>query len=450
MIYFLLKPLITLSLRIYFRKREVRGAEHEPQEGPFIAVANHPGTLMDPMVIGASLRSRFFFLSKATVFKGPARWIFPKLGMIPVHRAHDDPSQIHKNKETFIRCYEHLEQGGKLLIFPEGVSFAQRKLQKIKTGTARIALDTEARNDFKLGIQILCVGLNYSASHRFQSDVFVNISTPIRVADYQESFRREPVAAVSALTECIRKKLEELTIALEDETVDQLVKSVERIYKAELLRELGYSSRDKEQDFILTRKIAEAVLHFKEKDPANVEVISRKIDKYFDLLDRLNINHHILSGKRIGWWKQAGTFLYFLIGFPFFLFGFLNNYIPFRLPSVISRSISRDVEWFGGMNMLSGLFLVIIFYGLQAFFLHRYLPEWFTFPVLTAYVISLPFSGLFAFYYWRRFTTLRGRWMLWALFSRKASLLSGIIMLREEILQDIRHARKEFENSEPA
>lgn len=446
MFYRLIKPLILIALRIYFRRREVRGAEHEPRSGPFIVVANHPGTLMDPLVIGSSIKSILHFLSKATVFNPYTKWIFSWMGMIPVYRAHDDPKQIHKNRETFSRCYEHLEQGGRLLIFPEGVSFAARKLQKIKTGTARIALDTEARNDFKLGMHILCVGLNYSASHKFQSDVFVNIEPPIPVGKYKEQFLKEPSAAVNALTEEIRLKLERLTIALEDEEVDDLVRSIEKIYKAELLRELGFSSRDKEQDFLLTRKIGEAVSYFKEKDSEYVRSVKARIDRYFDLLERLNLNHELLSRNKRRrprpFLKNLRSFFYFTLGFPVFLFGFINNYIPFRVPALITRAVAKDVEWFGGMNLALGMLVVIICYGLQSFLLHRYFPDLFTLPVTLAYLLSLPFSGIFAFYYWKHFTNLRGKWKLWALFTRKADLLSRIVLLREEILQEIREKRK--------
>ena len=40
---------------------------------------------------------------------------------------------MNKNEETFIKCYEHLENGGAILMFPEGISITERKLKPIKT-----------------------------------------------------------------------------------------------------------------------------------------------------------------------------------------------------------------------------------------------------------------------------------------------------------------------------
>ncbi len=446
MLYYLLKPIVLIALKLYFRRRVVKGAEHEPKAGPYIIVANHPGTLMDPLIVGAALKAKLNFLSKATVFNNPVnRWLFKHMGMIPVYRAADDPTQIHKNKDTFIKCYEHLEKKGILLIFPEGVSFAARKLQKIKSGTARIALATEERNGFSLGLKILCVGINYSASHKFQSDVFTYIDKPINVSDYRAAYEKDIVAGTHALTEEIKSKLEKLTIAMEDEEDDALVQKIEQLYKSDVLKELGVTSADKEQDFYVTRKIAEAVNYFREKDPSRVEQLSGNIERYFDMLEKLRLNHYVVRGfqkKRPMWFRWTLNTLYFIFGFPLFLMGMINNYLPFKLPGWITESFTKELSWLGGVSLAIGILTTMLFYTGQTI-LVQYL---FHDPLITiAYLALLPLSGLFAFYYWRKFTNLRGRWHVMAIFSRKANLITDVYRLRDQVMNDIRLARKEFE-----
>ena len=144
--------------------------------------------------------------------------------------------------------------------------------------------------------------------------------------------------AAHELSDEIRVRLEKLTIALEDEEVDTLVRSIEKMYKAELIREsepasvVGVSSQEK--GFLVTQKIAEAVIYFKEKDPERVLDIRRRTERYFDLLDRLNLNHFVLTNfqsKRPLWSRGLLNAIYFILGFPFFLFGFINNYLPFQV-----------------------------------------------------------------------------------------------------------------------
>ena len=44
----LLRPLLRVMLRIFFRRIEITGAERVPSEGPVIFVLNHPNGLIDP------------------------------------------------------------------------------------------------------------------------------------------------------------------------------------------------------------------------------------------------------------------------------------------------------------------------------------------------------------------------------------------------------------------
>ena len=244
------------TLRAFFRNRQVKGLENIPAKGPLILVANHPSTFMDPIVVAASIKRKVYFLGKAEIFKSSfAKWLLPKFNIIPVYRAQDDPTLLHKNKDTFSKCFEHLKDGGVILIFPEGVSLTDRKLKKLKTGTARIALGAEAENDFNLGIKIISFGLNYSDQKSFQSDLLINIDEGINVIDYKEKYKQDSFKAAHELTDEIRLRIEKQIVAIENAEVDKLVKNIETIYKSQLIKDLGYSEKIKEHDFLVTRAI---------------------------------------------------------------------------------------------------------------------------------------------------------------------------------------------------
>jgi glycerol-3-phosphate O-acyltransferase/dihydroxyacetone phosphate acyltransferase len=130
-------------------------------------------------------------LAKGELFKGKlAQWMLPKLNMIPVYRKQDDPNQMDKNAATFEKCFEHLERGGAILMFPEGTSITERKLRPIKTGAARIVLGAEERNDFNLGVKVITIGLNYENPHRFNRTLFVNIDKAIDVKTLRNRLSR--------------------------------------------------------------------------------------------------------------------------------------------------------------------------------------------------------------------------------------------------------------------
>ena len=416
-----------------------------PDTGPMIIVANHPSTFMDPIVIGLQMKQQLFFLAKAQAFRSSfAKWLLPKFNMIPVYRQQDDPTQMRKNEETFDRCYEHLARKGTILIFPEGVSLTQRKLEKIKTGAARIALGAEAAKGYKLGVKILTVGLNYSNPHRFQSDLFINIDSPIEVSEFTEQHQQDSFKAAHALTDLIRHRLEHQIISIDDADTDRLVKNIETVYKTQLLESAGSSAKEKEKDFEMTKRIVDAVSYYKTNQPERVQRISKMTDDYFTALDRLHLNDNLLKGfskSRSVFLRSAYTLAYLLLGFPFWLFGMINNYLPYKLPYYITRAITKKTDWHGALFIVLGVFTFIIFYSLQIYCIYRlYHNLW----ISLGYFVVLPITGFFAYAYHLRFTNLRGKWLIFNLFMKRATLISKLISMRQEIISEFEKAKVEF------
>jgi 1-acyl-sn-glycerol-3-phosphate acyltransferase len=163
---------------VFFRSITIRNKELIPSQGPLLVLANYPSTFMDPIVIATILNRKVFFLAKGELFKSSfTKWLLPKFNMIPVYRKQDDPTLMNKNDDTFKKCFEHLEKGGAILMFPEGISITERKLKPIKTGATRIVLGAEARNIFELGVQIINIGLNYEIQQQTFIVSFMNMFT---------------------------------------------------------------------------------------------------------------------------------------------------------------------------------------------------------------------------------------------------------------------------------
>src|SRR3989338_6242760 len=107
MLYRLLKLIVGLSIRIYYR--EIRGSKQEgrDQEGPGNSSANHPNTRMDAWILGHINRRRVHFMAKATFFSSPfKRRLLGALGMIPINRKSDGVIKGVKNSDSFEACYQ--------------------------------------------------------------------------------------------------------------------------------------------------------------------------------------------------------------------------------------------------------------------------------------------------------------------------------------------------------
>ena len=445
MLYGILKLLMQGTTRVFFRSITIKNREAIPASGPVIILANHPSTFMDPIVVASVINRKVFFLGKGELFRGAfAKWLLPKMNIIPVYRKQDDPTQMSKNADTFKKCFEHLENGGAILIFPEGVSITERKLKPVKTGAARIALGAEAQNGFKLGVKVVNIGLNYADPHKFNRDLFINIEEPLNAADYAARFALDEFAAAEALTEDIRKQLESLVISIQDSKTDELVKDIETLYKYNLRKARGISGKDSQTEFAITQNIVKAVDYYSETDPAFVETMRSRIKSYLGSLQELNIEDEDISRNRsngsfIG--SNLRALLFLLLGFPVYVYGLINNFIPFEIPGFLAGKIAKSRDFRGAIGMVLGMFTFLIFHSLQIYLVHRLFHQ----PLITVlYAVSLPLSGFFTYYYWHTFDKIRAKWLLISLFFRRSTAIASRIAERESIIAEFDKKRSDF------
>ncbi|MSU46825.1 MAG: hypothetical protein EXS42_06820 [Lacunisphaera sp.] len=189
------ESLVRLLLGVYFRRIEIFHAERVPAS-PVLFVANHPGSITDAFIVGISLPRRAHFLATAQLFRlKPVAWLLHHCGVIPLNRVQDDPAAMRSVANSFDAAFRVLERGEAVVIFPEGVTYDDAQLKALKSGAARLALELEHRHGGRLGLQIVPLGLTYSAKEKFRSDVLVFSARPFPSPIFS---RNTPRAARSA------------------------------------------------------------------------------------------------------------------------------------------------------------------------------------------------------------------------------------------------------------
>lgn len=445
MIYSILKLLIRLTLRVFFNKKVVHAKSNIPKDGPLIIVANHPGTFLDPLIIAATLNRQVYFLAKGDMFKnGITKWIFKQFNMIPVYRAQDDVSKMGQNNQTFIKCFEHLENNGVILIFPEGVSITERKLKPIKTGAARIALGAEERNGFQLGVKILPIGLNYENPHQFRKDVFVNIGEPISASEYQTSYSSSEIEASKQLTDVIKTSLSDLIIDIDDKRQEVLSEAIYNLHKSQVQLENPSLTSDKLEDFNYQKSISEAVKYFAKYQKTRFNQIYYRVKNYSQAIDFLNLDDKVLAEKTSQ--KPLITRVLFLvlkliIGLPIFLYGFIHNYLPFALSPILTKKINKELEYQGPISMVIGMFLYLILYTVFTICMFCMTQSWI---ITILYLASLPITGMLAYWYSQNVTNISNKWKYISLFYKKNNTVSKLVLERKALINEIEKGREEF------
>lgn len=424
-------------MRTFFSQVTPQHKEHIPAHGPVIFAANHPNTMMDPLVIVNTCGRKLHFFAKSTLFNRPFnRWFLNSLQLVPLHRQQDNPAEMVKNVDAFSKGYQILKDGSAFLIFPEGISTGDRILSKIKTGAARICFGAEKGNNWELGTTIIPVGLSYSNAVKFRSDVIVRFGQPIRVADYRHAYEADEFEAVHQLTSQIETALSKLTINLKDLAVAEIVSALETIYKKELMLDLGMDMENKSDEFSATKGLVYAVEWYFENRPDKVEELSAMLKRYLHHLDRLKLKDEYLdpAGESASTWDRAKVLLYIVVGFPLYLYGLVNNVVPYKFPRWFAKHFARAKAEIAPTKLMAGTGIFLIYYPLEIA-LVSYLTE--SVPWTILYTLTLVPSGNFVLDYSHRFRDYRQHLRFLSIFYKKRELMYKLIEQRQTLIQYI-------------
>lgn len=262
-----------------FQKIEQSGSP--VPDGPVLVVANHPNSLLDPLVVFRVAGRPTRPLAKAPLFdQRVVGTLLRGLGGLPVYRAQDDPGQMHRNEETFRGAINALRAGDAVQIYPEGKSHSDPSLATMRTGAARIAIGAEAASGWSLGLKIVPIGLTYQGKDRFRGRVLAVIGEPFDIADLGGLHSTDEVAAVRSLTDRIAARLGEVTLNVAEQRDAELIDTAERLYA----RTKGVS-RWRDRDALADRlprlrAFARGLAWLREHDPARFERIARAVARY--------------------------------------------------------------------------------------------------------------------------------------------------------------------------
>ncbi|WP_242091989.1 lysophospholipid acyltransferase family protein [Aestuariivivens sediminicola] len=432
MLYHVFKWLFYLTIRGYFRSIYIKGSDHIPGSGPVMFVANHNSAFMDPILLAVHLKRPLYFLARGESFKYRlTRWIFNRFHMIPIYRPEITPDKVYKNEAVFQSCFDHLKAQKSLMIFPEGVSKTERRLRKIKTGAARIALGAESQNGFQLNLKIIPIGINYSNPHYFRSHVFINIGAPIQVSDFEAVYHDNEKQAVLQLTDQIKKRLEDLVVIVKNERLDALTRQIELLYDSQLSDQKETDDKAV-QKFLVSREIVKAVAYNLKTRPRETVAFEIKLNAYLKSLDRLKLRDKTIGSMkmRLRFWSDL---LYFILGFPVFLFGYVFNIVPYKVSEILSRRIIVRKDFVGSMKIAFGMFVFLVFYCIETALFAVYIH---TIYALVFLLMLYP-TGLFTLNYIKSFYLYKEKIRYYQLNLNHNKLIEKLKRKRRELLYEL-------------
>lgn len=420
--YNFVKTTAKISFWFFYAKTTILNRKRADVKGAVIIVSNHPATMMDPLNVCTRVPRMVNFLANASMFKTKfGNWFFGTFFCIPVERYKDTGGKPLNNDKAFEKAIAHLSKGKMLFMCPEGTSHSERHLRQIKTGCGRIAMATAKANDSKLNLRILPVGLTYADGTAFRDRVVVNFGNMIQVADFQKLTTSEAFDDVKKLTEEISNRLGELMINARDKAEDLFIKKLEAIQQTE-------HPLQEEKHFFRVKNLIKNFHEAQEKNSTALTAFSEKVNTYFQQLTTIKSSDRAFKNSK----NSLLDWLILIVGFPFFLFGYLSHFFPTFFPKHVNNRFNSSAAFAPTFKSMTGLITFPLFYFLQTLLVHFIFGNgWIT---LAYFLLIIPF-GLVAEQYMNFWKIVKERQNAANFKKKNPDLSAQCQQMRKEILE---------------
>jgi 1-acyl-sn-glycerol-3-phosphate acyltransferase len=428
--YQLLYNFAEIYHRFYYRRFKVINREKIPKKSPVIFAINHQNALMDALAVIFAVRSQKVFMARADIFR--KKWIARMLYFIkilPAYRIRDGFHSVDQNKGVFKEVIQVLEHNRHFCILPEGNHFGEKRLRPLQKGAARLAFLAEEANDFKLGLSIVPVGLDYSNYYTAGSDLLVTFGDPIPVARYRELYIENPLLAISQLRDDIATGLRKVMIDISSEKHYKTIFSAIEIYGAVELKKQGLK-KSLRNNFSVKKQLSEEITAYFLENEAVYQAVHSEIHSYHKKIRDYKIRDWVVARQGINPFSWFIESLITLLLLPVHLYGMILNYLPYRLPIYLARKI-KDRHFLSSIRFALGMIFFYVWYPLliiaSIFIFHNILLN-------LAFIISLPLTGIFSFYYYKHLLKLRGKFRLIRLKFRDRKAYEELLRQRKKIV----------------
>ena len=242
-------------------------------------------------------------------------------------------------------------------------------------------------------LMIIPIGLNYTNSLEFRSELLVDTGDPILLKDYLGAYRENPRKAILQITREIQKQLKERVIHIDKDEDADWINMLLKINRNDQLVRFWPSNLTNEN-----KLLREEVGIADKANSMSVEEkkqIAQNIGQYQQALKGHGLTDKGLSQHQTYKWSDL---LFLVMTFPLFLPGFLTNYIPFYFGKKVADAKVKRPEFHLSIRLgvclavytVQFLLLIIVTVAMAIYFAN---------PYLAMLVLAVPFLGYFSVNY---------------------------------------------------
>jgi 1-acyl-sn-glycerol-3-phosphate acyltransferase len=346
------------TFRVFFRRIFYSNLKKVPLEKPLLFAGNHQNSFMDGILVGSYLPQSIHFLMRADMFKNPvAKFCLQELNVSPVYRFEEGLENVHKNLETFDYIYKILKKNGNYVVFAEGICIQEKRLGKLRKGTARMAFGAEEQHD--LDVHVVPVGINYTYPDRFRKEVLINFDEPFSIKELKDVYNTNVAKGLLAFNVRVETALKRQVIIVENPENDWLAEELLIMGRNNMVLPFfkwRFSTDDRR---LMEKSISDKINHLSSTSKESIERLKNKVRSYSDKLKTNNIKDENIA-RKLDW--GFVRYLSVFVGFPVFIAGYIANLIPYLVPRIICGALIKDLRFYSSVYIGIGTVLYLIYF----------------------------------------------------------------------------------------
>lgn len=432
--YKLIRIYSRLTFQSFYKKIHVLGFENVSHTDPVIFAPNHQNALMDALAIVYYCGNlQPVFLARQDVFSSYlAARMLTILKIIPVYRDRDGGAEaIRKNESIFDIVHNTLINRKQIGIMPEASHGDKRRLKNTTKGTYRIAFRAQEVFDEKPAVKIIPVGLEYTDHIKYQAKLFINYGQPIEVSDYISLYKENPSKAILQLKRRYEDEVKKLMIHIPNEEYYETYENLMIIYGQRMCKKIEVNHKHLPDKVKADKQMIDILDNLQSNEPSILQELHKDVSEYFILLKKNRFRNWVIAKGKFSFLSLFLQCILLVLFSPLFLYGFINNYLPFKIPVWTVKDI-KDLQFHSSVKFVVTLLTFPAFYLLQ--FLVVVLCSRGIWWIEVAYLISLPITGWIAKTYYFQFKKVFARLRFSVLKTNKKSDIASLLQLHKTIV----------------
>ena len=338
--------------KVYYKEIQVLGLENLPPKGyPIFAISNHHNAVMDPLAMLYMYpdHRQPVFIARGDIFKKNdfIAKLLRFLKILPTFRTRDgDREDVKSNLSTFDLAARILNEGGTLTMFPEAGHQQGKYFATFKKGFPRIAFRAAEISDYSLDFKILPMYIYYTEYFNMGAKQVIVIGEPFAIDEFYELYKTEPNNAYLAMNAKAREAVRSMGVDVTDHEhyaqYDMLMtmaraRTIARHFQNPTATP-DWNPKHPYSALLSDREVVAATDRLREMDTPRFAQLMEDVAEYRTGLERLRLRDWEFE-KSVSFSEILLRGLLLLFSLPLFLFGFINNFIPFNTSYLLTRNL---------------------------------------------------------------------------------------------------------------